>query len=114
VTARGTSAVVQNPVIDDTAEDGADLGAKSATAQGAEDNANGGAEAASDRPGSHADGEASASAAQCTSDAAGCAGQTAERATGSLGHVTGFDAIGAAVGTLKVGQAEEAPLQAGE
>lgn len=114
MTARGTSAVVQNPVIDDTAEDGADLGAKSTTAQGAEDNANGGAEAASDRPSSHADGEASACTAQRTSDATGCTGQTAERATSTLSDVTGFDAVGAAVGTLKVGQGGKAPLQAGE
>lgn len=114
VTARGASAVVQDPVIDDTPEDGADLGAEGATAESAKNNANDGAEATADRSGSHADGEAGAGAAQCTSDATGCTGQTAERATGSLGHVTGFDAVGAAVGTLKVGQTEEAPLQVGE
>ncbi|WP_172438414.1 hypothetical protein [Variovorax boronicumulans] len=93
MTARGASAVVQDPVIDDTPEDGADLRAERAAAQSTEDDADGGAEAAADRSGSHADGEAGASAAQCTSDAAGCTGQTAERATGSLGHVTGFDAV---------------------
>jgi hypothetical protein len=112
--AGGAPAVVQDPVVDDAAEDGADLGAQGTTAEAAEDDTDHGAEAAADRTSGHADREAGTGTSKCTDDAARGAGQAAEGAAGALGDVAGFDAIGAAVGTLKIGQDEEAPLRVSE
>jgi len=109
--ARGASAVVQNPVVDDAAEDGTDLGAQGTAAQPPEDDADHGANAASDGTGCHAESEASARTSERTSDTTGSAGQAAEGAARALGDIASFDAVGAAVGALKIGQGEEAPVQ---
>ena len=109
--ASGTPAVVQNPVVDDAAEDGSDLGAQGTTTQTSEDDTDHGANAASDGTGSHAESEASARTSERTSDTTGSAGQAAERTARALGDIASFDAVGSAVGALKIGQGEEAPLQ---
>lgn len=109
--ASSAPAVVQNPVVDDAAEDGTDLSAQGTAAQPPEDDTNHGANAASDGTGCHPESEASARTSERTGDTTGSAGQAAERAARALGDIAGFDAVGSAVGALKIGQGEEAPLQ---
>jgi hypothetical protein len=113
VAAVGAPAVVQDAVIDNATEDGADLGAQGAAAQATEHDTDDSADRSASRTGCHTDGEADARAAKRTGNAASGTCQAAERAAGSLGDVAGFDAVAAAVGTLKGRQGESAPLKAG-
>ncbi|MNV65237.1 hypothetical protein D3C71_1579260 [compost metagenome] len=100
------AAVVQDTVVDNTAEDSADLGAEGTAAQAAEDDTNHGADASADGTRGHAEGEAGAAATQRACDAAGRASETAQGAAGALGDVSGFDAVRAALRTLNVRQGE--------